>query len=85
MSTTIRQSAPDPDSILAEILQALRAGDRLTSRDAIQRFGYSRLAAGIHKLQRKYSISIDSRIIEVVSPTGRISHVAEYSIPETAP
>lgn len=38
------QSAPAQGSILAEILRALRDGERLTSKAALQRFGHSRLA-----------------------------------------
>jgi hypothetical protein len=74
------QSAPAQGSILAEILRALRDGERLTSKAALQRFGHSRLAAAVHQLQRKYCVPINSRTIEVVSRNGRTAYVSEYWI-----
>jgi len=45
------------------ILEALRAGDKLTPLDALERFGCFRLGARIHDLRRK-GWPIESEIVK---------------------
>jgi len=58
------------------ILEALRAGDKLTPLDALDRFGCFRLGARIHDLRRK-GWPIESEIVE---RGGK--RVAVYWLPE---
>jgi hypothetical protein len=57
------------------ILAYLRAGNRLTALDALERFGCFRLAARIHELRRD-GWAIEERTVE--TPSGK--RVAEYSL-----
>lgn len=50
----------------AQILAALKAGDRLTPLDALQRFGCFRLSARIYDLRRA-GHHINSQVIETRS------------------
>lgn len=59
----------------SRILAHLRAGNRLTPLDALERFGCFRLAARIHELRRE-GWDICERAVETAS--GK--RVAEYSI-----
>jgi len=57
------------------ILAHLRAGNRLTALDALERFGCFRLAARIHELRRE-GWAIEERTVE----TRGGKRVAEYSL-----
>jgi hypothetical protein len=57
------------------ILAYLRAGNRLTALDALERFGCFRLAARIHELRRE-GWAIEERTVE----TRGGKRVAEYSL-----
>lgn len=59
----------------SRILAHLRAGNRLTPLDALERFGCFRLAARIHELRRE-GWDISERAVETAS--GK--RVAEYSL-----
>ena len=67
-------------SAISQIRVALERGERLTSLDALQRFGSSRLAAVIERLKHRDGMPIQSEIIEVHSPSGGTKHVACYWI-----
>lgn len=62
------------------ILAALRRGERLTPRDALERWGCSRLAARVWELERA-GHAIHSRMVRVPGRDGTVCLVAEYSIP----
>lgn len=60
----------------AMILAALKAGDRLTTKDARERFGCEHLQGRIHELrQRGHRIETDM----IPLPNGK--RVAEYRLP----
>lgn len=61
------------------ILAHLRAGNRLTALEALERFGCFRLAARIHELRRD-GWNVQERTVETRS--GK--RVAEYSLEEAA-
>jgi hypothetical protein len=58
-----------------KILAHLRAGNRLTALDALERFQCFRLAARVHELRRE-GWAIEERMVE----TGSGKRVAEYSL-----
>lgn len=58
-----------------DILEALKAGDKITPLDALQRFGCFRLGARVHEL-RQTGLDVKSRL--VATPSGK--HVSEYSL-----
>lgn len=70
---------PAAGSIKRQILDALQAGQSLTSLDAWQRFGTSRLAALVHQLRRE-GWKVDSASVEVETAHGHVAHVARYSM-----
>lgn len=72
-------SRPREGSVKASILDALLAGERITSLQAWARWGTSRLAALIHQLRRE-GWAIDSEEIEVETGHGHTAHVARYSL-----
>lgn len=79
----VKQDIPTAGTVKRAVFDSLRRGERLTSNDALFRFGTSRLAAIIHKLQGE-GWTIDAEIIPVSTASKRIAHVALYSMPEAA-
>lgn len=61
------------------ILAHLRAGNRLTALEALEKFGCFRLAARVHELRRD-GWQIEERTVE----TRGGKRVAEYSLEEAA-
>jgi len=74
---------PAAGTARADVLAALEAGESLTSLEAWQRFGTSRLAADVHELRRA-GWPIQSEEIKVASRGGRPARVACYRIAEGA-
>lgn len=70
---------PKPGSVKAAVLNALRAGERLTPLDAWADFGTSRLAAIVNQLKNE-GWPIKRVMVAVECRRGRIAHVAEYFI-----
>ena len=67
-------------SAIGRIREALEHGERLTSLDALFRFGSSRLAAVVETLRRRDGLPIQSAIIEVQASSGQRKYVAVYWI-----
>lgn len=63
----------------AAILEALQRGESLTSLEAWQRFGASRLAADMFEL-RSMGWPIHAENIAVPARSGRMAHVARYRL-----
>jgi hypothetical protein len=74
---------PAAGTIRADVLAALEAGESLTSLEAWERFGTSRLAADVFEL-RRLGWPIQSEEIRVASRGGRPTRVACYRIAEGA-
>lgn len=70
---------PAAGTARADVLAALEAGESLTSLEAWQRFGTSRLAADVFEL-RRMGWPILSEEIKVASRGGRPARVACYSL-----
>ena len=64
----------------AATLNALLCGERLTSLDAMHRFGTIRLASIIHQLRRG-GVIIETFMIETHDDDGEITRYGEYVIP----
>ncbi len=64
-------------SQLDQILAALENGDSLTTLDALEDFGCSRLASRISDLKRR-GVPIASRMVTRRNRYGRLCRVAEY-------
>lgn len=64
---------------VAKVRAALEAGDALTHKDALQRFGLWSLAVAIHSLKQQ-GMLIHSRLIFVRASTGDKVRVALYSL-----
>lgn len=77
------RSRPREGTIRGRVLSALEAGERLTSLEAWQRFGTSRLAADVYELKRMgWPVMADE--VEVANRDGRPTHVARYRLAEGA-
>lgn len=72
---------PRKGTARAEVLTALRRGQHLTSRNAWQAFGTSRLAADVHEL-RRMGWPIVSMTVTVSTRNGHLGKVARYHLPE---
>jgi hypothetical protein len=71
---------PNPDnskSQAAEVLRFLKSGGRLTSLDAINLWGITRLAARVHELRQRGE-PIESIKIPVRNRNGRMVRVEVY-------
>lgn len=77
------RTLPAQGTIRRQILDALRSGRRLTSREVWAEFGGTRLAADVHEL-RRLGWSIDAEEIVVECRAGRTTHVAQYSLADGA-
>lgn len=74
---------PAAGTARAAVLAALESGERLTSLEAWQRFGTSRLAADIHAL-RGMGWPVVSEETPVQCREGRSARVAVYRLANTA-
>lgn len=64
-----------------EILEYLLTGRPLTSKQAIEQFGCTRLAAVVHYFRGK-DIPIESTRVPVTDRYGKQTNVSKYWIPE---
>lgn len=58
----------------------LLAGNSITSLEAFQKFGATRLSAIIYDLKNTYAMNIASEIVEVKNRYGDTCRVAEYRL-----
>lgn len=82
-AVTVKANIPTAGTVKRAVFDSLSRGERLTSNDALFRFGTSRLAAIVHRLQRE-GWSIEAQIIEATTASGRVAHVARYEMKEAA-
>lgn len=73
------RNPPPVGTIKRSVLDALRAGEQLTPKEAWLRYGTSRLAAVVHVLIAE-GWPIDSELIPVEAANGRLARVARYSM-----
>ena len=71
------------NSVTAEVLSRLLRGERLTSLDGVYEASTTRLGAVIHHLQGAHGWPIDSTPMAAPCADGRVSRVAEYSLPQS--
>ena len=71
------------NTVTAECLSRLLNGERLTSLDGVYEASTTRLGAVIHHLQGAHGWPIDSTPMAAPCADGRVSRVAEYSLPQS--
>lgn len=64
---------------VAQVREALEAGEALTALDAYYRWGVQHLAGTIGHLKRQ-GMAINSQRVEVMNRAGDVCHVAQYSL-----
>ena len=65
---------------LYHVMKWLESGKSITSKQAIEEFGCTRLAAVIFVLRDKYEMPITKQMISVINRNGRAVEVAKYSL-----
>lgn len=73
------RNLPPLGTVKRSVLDALRAGEQLTPKEAWLRHGTSRLAAIVHVLIAE-GWPIDSVLVPVEATNGRLARVARYSM-----
>lgn len=76
----INDNEPRSDTQRARILAFLQQGGKITSQEALRRFGCARLASRITDIQQKNGIEVKRKKIQVVTADGGTAWVAQYWI-----
>lgn len=63
-----------------DVLKHMRKFGKITSWEAIEHYGITRLSAVIYTLDREWGIHILSEMKPVVNRRGKKTHIAEYSL-----
>jgi hypothetical protein len=63
-----------------QVMQWLKAGHSITSKEAIDKFGCTRLSAVIFRLRNDYGLDISDQTIQVKNRNGRNVYVARYEL-----
>lgn len=82
-STTPGRFPRQLNTVVAEALARLLRGERVTSLDAVHEASTTRLGAVVHHLQGVHGWPIESTPIAAPCADGRVSRVAEYSLPKS--
>ena len=61
------------------VLEHLKSGKTITSMEAIQQYGFTRLSSIIHTL-RNYGYDIETKMVKVPTRYGKDTLVAMYSL-----
>lgn len=73
---------PKKNTYLYQVMQWLNKGKSITSRQAIDEFGCTRLAAVISALKYDYNMPIVTDLVPVKNRNGRWVEVAKYHLAE---
>ncbi len=76
----INDNEPRSDTQRAKILSYLLAGNKITSGEALRKFGCARLASRITDIQQKNGVEVKRRKIQVETAGGGTAWVCEYWI-----
>lgn len=63
-----------------QVMQWLKKGLTITSKQAIEQFGCTRLSAVIFRLRNDYGLPIKDQLISVKNRNGRTVKVAKYEL-----
>lgn len=63
-----------------QVMQWLKRGLTITSKQAIDEFGCTRLAEVIHRLRNEYGLPIQAEDVKVKNRNGRIVKIARYQL-----
>lgn len=67
-----------------QVKQWLESGRTITSKQAIDEFGCTRLSAVIFRLRNEYGLPIADELIDVKNRNGRYVKIAKYFLLEEA-
>ena len=68
------------DTQVKRVLRFMREHGSITSLEAIENFGCTRLAAVIHKIRHVWNIDIDMEMVSVRNRYGETCRVARYRL-----
>ena len=63
-----------------QVMQWLKRGLTITSKQAIDEFGCTRLAEVIHRLRNDYGLPIKAEDVKVKNRNGRLVKIARYQL-----
>ena len=63
-----------------QVMQWLKGGRTITSKQAIDEFGCTRLSAVIYRLRNEYGMSIGEELVTVKNRNGRVVQIAKYKL-----
>lgn len=72
------------NTYLYQVKRWLESGKSITSRQAIDEFGCTRLSAVIFVLKNEYEMTIESEKVSVKNRNGRWVEVSKYYLPQAA-
>lgn len=75
---------PRRNTHIYHVMRWLQSGKAITSKQAIDEFGCTRLAAVISRLKDEYEMSIETVMIGVRNRNGRHVEVAKYTLNKAA-
>ena len=74
---------PKKNTYLYQVMQWLKKGRSITSKQAIDAFGCTRLAAVISALKYDYNMQIVTDLVPVKNRNGRWVEIAKYRLVES--
>lgn len=63
-----------------QVMQWLKSGRTITSKQAIDEFGCTRLSAVIFRLRNEYALPIKDNLMTVRNRNGRTVKIAKYEL-----
>ena len=63
-----------------QVMQWLKSGRTITSKQAIDEFGCTRLSAVIFRLRNEYALPIKDHLMTVRNRNGRTVKIAKYGL-----
>lgn len=74
------KALPKKNTYTYQVMQWLKRGLTITSKQAIDNFGCTRLSAVIFRLRNDYELPIKDQLIPVKNRNGRTVKVARYEL-----
>lgn len=63
-----------------QVMQWLKSRRSITSKQAIEEFGCTRLSAVIYRLRNEYGMVIEDELMTVKNRNGRVVQIAKYKL-----
>jgi hypothetical protein len=74
------KALPNSNTHTFRVLQWLKKGQSITSWQAIEEFGCTRLSDVIYRLKNDYNLTIMDEMIPVTNRNGKVVRVARYKL-----